>query len=475
MPHCSQYSRSNLPLQTSLPISFLIVGGGIAGLACALALRRVGHHVLVLERTDRAAARGESGVRLPPNLSKILFHWGLKDVLLKQASVTTRLVFMRYESGETLGQHVWDADMLKETRGMFLMLAHAELYDILYDAATAQGAQVRFGAEVADVDVEENEVTLACGETISADVIVGADGEYGLTRAALLGRRDPGVPTGLAVYDALIPRAAVPEYAKRIAEKSGQFVAFGDGQAIVAYPIHGADDIAIQLYGPDTHGDGKYGDVPSVALPSIARDISQKLQTAVCGARKAVRISVREHQDLEDWVSDDGPLVLIGEAAHPFPPSTIQGTAMAVEDGAVLAKLFSHLSEERQIASFLYAFQELRQARVRTVRAGEFASAFFMTAAGADADARDASMRAKAATGRNALDGEGGVEGVWDEYRVVFGYDCEDEADDWWVQWGMLRERARAGSDAGLGASVPSLLDFSAAMTSVQVTSSDGV
>ena len=74
-------------------------------------------------------------------------------------------------------------------------------------------------------------------------------------------------------------------------------------------------------------------------------------------------------------------------------PSTIQGSAMAVEDGAVLAKLFSHLSEERQIESFLYAFQELRQERVKAVHQGEFGSVLYMTAAGEMAAARDASMR----------------------------------------------------------------------------------
>ncbi|TFK86877.1 FAD/NAD-P-binding domain-containing protein [Polyporus arcularius HHB13444] len=464
----AESSRSNLPLQTSFPISFLIIGGGIAGLACALALRRVGHHVLVLEKMDRNAARAEGGVRLPPNLSKILFHWGLRDALLSKASVTTRLLFMRYESGDFLGEHVWDADMLKETRGMFLMMSHAELYDILYDAAVKHGAQVRFGAEVVDIDPEEQEVELASGEILSADVLVGADGEYGSSRTALLGERDVGTPTGLAVYDTLVPAKHIPEYAQKLSEKNGQFVAFGKGQAVVAYAIHGTDDVAFQLYGPDTGDDGRYGDVPSVDVPQVAQDIAQKLRLLVRGARKAVRISVREHRDLEDWVSDDGRLVLVGEAAHPFPPGTIQGTAMAVEDGAVLAKLFSHLSSERQIASFLYAFQELRQARVRDVRAGEFASIFFMTADGPEAAARDAAMRGKAAQGKNVLEGEGSAEGVWEEYRVVFGYDCEDEADDWWVQWGMLRERANGASE--MGASVPSLLDFSAATSQVQIT-----
>ncbi|KAI0693444.1 FAD/NAD-P-binding domain-containing protein [Cerioporus squamosus] len=464
----AESSRSNPPLQTSHPISFLIIGGGVAGLACALALQRVGHHALVLERVARDAARAEGGVRLPPNLSKILFHWGLRDALLSKASVTTRLTFMRYESGDFLGEHVWDADMLKETRGMFLMMSHAELYDILYDTAIKHGAQVRFNAEVAEIDPEEQEVKLASGEILSADVLVGADGEYGPSRTAVLGERKVGTPTGLAVYDTMVPAKNIPEYASKLSEKDGQFVAFGKSHAIVAYPVHGSEDIALQLYAPDNGDDGRYGDDPSVDIPQVAQEITQKLQILARGARKAVRISVRDHRDLEDWVSDDGRLVLIGEAAHPFPPGTIQGTAMAVEDGAVLAKLFSHLSSERQIESFLYAFQELRQSRVRNVRAGEFASVFFMTADGPEAAARDEAMRGKAAKGKNVLEGEGSAEGVWDEYRVVFGYDCEDEADDWWVQWGMLRERANGASE--MGASTPSLLDFSAAMSQVQIT-----
>ena len=123
---------------------------------------------------------------------------------------------------------------------------------------------------------------------------------------------------------------------------------------------------------------------------------------------------------------------------------------MAVEDGAVLAKLFSHLSEDRQIESFLFAFQDLRQARARSVRAGEFASAFFMTIDGEGAAQRDAAMKAKSTSGGNVLEGgEGEANSLWEEIRTIFGYDCEDEADDWWVQWGLLRERALGGGEGG--------------------------
>ncbi|KAI0689215.1 hypothetical protein C8T65DRAFT_110422 [Cerioporus squamosus] len=428
--------------QTGFPISFVIVGGGIAGLACALALRRVGHRVVVLERLSSDAARGEHGVRVPPNLSKILFHWGLKDVILSRASITTKLVIMKYESGEHLGEHRWDAEMLKETQGLFLMLSHAELYDILLDAAMALGADVRFDHHVVEVDAPGWAVILSTGQRISGDVLVGADGALGECRTAVLGRRDLGSATGLAVYDTLVPLDYVARFDTHVSEKGWHFNAFGRGRAIVAYRIRGSEDIALQLYAADTGEYGCYGDAASVDLADITKDseISEdaSLGKAVRGARKATRLSMRHHLDLDDWVAQDGRLVLIGEAAHPFPPSSLQGTAMAVEDGAVLAKLFSHLSSEDQIDSFLCAFQEIRQSRVQNVREAELSGIAMITADGPEAAARDASLRAKAAKGMNVLEGDGSAESMWEEYSVLFGYDCEDEADEWWVQWGRL-------------------------------------
>lgn len=153
---------------------------------------------------------------------------------------------------------------------------------------------------------------------------------------------------------------------------------------------------------------------------------------------------------------------------------------MAVEDGAVLAKLFSHLTSARQIESFLYAFQDLRQARTRSVRASEFGNAFFMAQPESDAARqRDAGMRALAERGVNVLEGGGGEEsGLWDEIRTIFGYDCEDEADDWWVQWGLLRERAlgrqaeEEQQEEGEGAPQAPMFNFSA--FTVQVSSAAG-
>lgn len=132
---------------------------------------------------------------------------------------------------------------------------------------------------------------------------------------------------------------------------------------------------------------------------------------------------------------------------------------MAIEDGAVLAKLFSHLQEKRQIANFLYAFQEVRQARVKHVRAQEYSVLSMMILGGEAAEERNAAMKVKAAAGTNVLAGDDtDATKQWEEMSVIFGYDCEDQADDWWVKWGILRERALSVDAKSPGLNEP---DFS--------------
>ena len=120
---------------------------------------------------------------------------------------------------------------------------------------------------------------------------------------------------------------------------------------------------------------------------------------------------------------------------------------MSLEDASVLAKLFSHLRSEDQIESFLYAFQDLRQPRCSKNRVLDMANIYSMTLpAGPETRMRDTVMRAKFDRGLNVLDSDesDGTTAQWDENREIFGYDAEDEADNWWVQWGLLRERAKA-------------------------------
>lgn len=87
--------------QDSASLSIAILGAGLAGLSCAIALAQRGHRVTVLERRDGLSEIG-AGVQVPPNASRILISWGLQERLQAKAEKRSGVQFVRYKTGETL-------------------------------------------------------------------------------------------------------------------------------------------------------------------------------------------------------------------------------------------------------------------------------------------------------------------------------------------------------------------------------------
>ncbi|KAH9832944.1 FAD/NAD-P-binding domain-containing protein [Rhodofomes roseus] len=443
-----------------LKIHFIIVGGGIAGLSAALALTRVGHRVTLLEKGDSKSNRGPGGLHLAPNGTKVLFHWGLKDSL-KAAGLTSHpLLFSQYHTGQLLGIQLWDDELLRETRGEFLLMTHGNLCEILHDAAVSQGAEIRYNAKVVDIEPEDGAVKLASGEILQADIIIGADGERGLCRRLVLGREERIEPSGLGLFDLQFgSQTATQEMAqeeKRLLEKvqgNPVYVAMGNSAGATGYPIHQGREIAFHFFfRAEFPLDGGWDDPPT-AKPELLRrlpaEMDPNLYHCAHGAQQVTRVALNKYEELDDWVHESGRLLVIGQAAHPIPHCGIQVASVAIEDAAVLGKLYHHLTIPEQAQDFLYAFQDLRKQRCAEALDGEVSMITFITTPdGPEQDARNANMRAKYRAGKNVLEGDtsdGGEGEQWVQIRTIFGYDCEDEADNWWVQWGLLR--ARANSD----------------------------
>lgn len=118
---------------------------------------------------------------------------------------------------------------------------------------------------------------------------------------------------------------------------------------------------------------------------------------------------------------------------------------MSLEDAAVLGKLFSHLRNEDQIGSFLWAYEDIRQARCNATLGEELGLFTFLTYKDKGMqDLRDSAFREKYARGTtDTIAGEDEAARQWEEMRRIYAYDCEDEADEWWVKWGVLRERSK--------------------------------
>ncbi|TFY73913.1 hypothetical protein EWM64_g10099 [Hericium alpestre] len=107
--------------QAALQIDFIIVGGGIAGLASAYALASSGHRVRVLEKLP-GLQQPAGGVRVPPNLTKILLEWGLHDELVRRGSKVRPTNLESFETGEIIGYLEWQEDVMKESGAPFFML-----------------------------------------------------------------------------------------------------------------------------------------------------------------------------------------------------------------------------------------------------------------------------------------------------------------------------------------------------------------
>ncbi|KAF8207946.1 hypothetical protein K438DRAFT_1575465, partial [Mycena galopus ATCC 62051] len=455
------------------------------GLASAIALKGAGHDVLVLEKESQLGGPDTAGgsravytdslsrtaARLPPNGCKILFDWGLEAEIRANAVVGEGFTVYKYEGKESrrdyLGTHRWDPELLSEARGDFLQMRHGDLLRILYHAALREPSKkqlnghtsratiaIEFGAEVLDADFDECSVTLRSGAVYYGDVLIGADGASGFLRQRLLAEEDePGDDEleGLAVYRQeyellksdgqlnLLQRNYSPE---RCGRRLGTWKT-----------LPGRDeDVVFWVYTPDSGEEGTWTKPANgISRISSAAAIHCPIERLATLAGPATCVQMKNHYELKSWVSKSGKVLLLGEAAHPFPIISLHTYSVAIEDAAFIGAIFSHTRNPARITEFLHAFEENRKPRCRHIDQAEKQYVAVMALPDGPMQAgRDAAFRANEAAGRNVMDAEDmDLQQMWDDMRLVFGYDPADDADEWWVSWGRLRDSPHANASKG--------------------------
>src|SRR5581483_1934140 len=196
--------------RNSLPVA--IAGGGIGGLACALALARGGFRSLVLEQ---ARAFGEVGVGLhvAPNALSVLDALGVGAAAKKNALMIERLVMFDAVTGEKVCDIPCDARFEKRFGNPYAVAHRAHIHGPLLDACRAHELiELRTNARVTGFDLNAQGVSIALdgGERIAAAALIGADGVYSSVRKQILDDGDP-VPAGAIIFRATIPAAQMPK------------------------------------------------------------------------------------------------------------------------------------------------------------------------------------------------------------------------------------------------------------------------
>ncbi|OCH96366.1 FAD/NAD(P)-binding domain-containing protein [Obba rivulosa] len=439
--------------QASLQAQFIVIGGGIAGLAVAYVLADGGHRVRVVEK--RGLGEPAGGLRVPPNLSKILRKWVGPDELKRTAVRCVGSPFLD-PSDERVGYIHWKPAVMEETGGEFLMMHHEDVHRMLYDLAVGAGADVLLHTSVVAIhpgtDALPNpSVSLSNGQVLTADFLIGADGPNSRVREVVLGEDDDTEPGGTTVYVASVPGDELRKdpVLRELVRTDEWPIWMGADRSMCGHYIRATNEFNITLFMHENDPDAQVGEEGWEDVISATNlDQSQhgpSAQKLLKLASRLVRTRfLRRPEGVPDWIDQTGRIVLIGEAAHPWFPGGTHGASMAVEDAVVFGRLFSNLRSWSQVPSFLSAFQELRQARCDAVLQSDIANAKLVALPpGPYADARNADMHRQ-------LDDwdEGALKENFEAIAEIFGYDAGDAADEWWVDWGRFGNKH---DDAGPG------------------------
>jgi salicylate hydroxylase len=344
--------------RNSQPVA--IAGGGIGGLACALALARKGFRAVVLEQ---AREFGEVGVGLhvAPNALSVLDALGVGPAAKKNALMIERLLMMDGVSGEEVANIPCDEWFERRFGNPYAVAHRAHIHGPLLDACRAHElVELRTNSRVMDFTPEEPGVTVVLdgGERIAASALVGADGVYSNVRQRIVGDGDPK-PAGAIIFRATIPAAEMP---KDLQHPYPTFWA-GPEWHMIYYPI--SDWSMFNLGCTVLTGQDKLGEAEEFAPDAVLPYFTERCEIPdrVLSIPKAFRRFVIVHREpIESWCA--GSATLLGDAAHPMVQYIAQGAAMALEDAICLAGCADACDGD-----FSTAFRRYQDARiVRTAR-----------------------------------------------------------------------------------------------------------
>ncbi len=338
----------------------IIAGGGTGGLAAAIALRRAGLEPLVLEQAPAFTAI-DAGLGLYANAMKALSYLGA-DAYWRQTAA-------RIDVSEQRGLN--DDQLITSSSLEPRAAKYGEPYfcghraDLLTSLLMALPPEcVRTGSRVVAFEetARDVRVELGGGEEVRGDLLVGADGLRSATRELLMGEREARF-TDVVVWRGLIPREKVPgRYDAKI------MAWFGPRRHVLLYPLrhdrHPDSVYSLSAFVPATevHRESWTASGDLADLHESLADACPGIQDLLALINEALITGIYFRDPLETWGADR--VTLLGDAAHPAPPSAGQGAGMALEDAVMLAACLRRAGTGNERAA-LREYEFRRQPRTK--------------------------------------------------------------------------------------------------------------
>lgn len=327
--------------------AFIIVGGGIAGLASALALAPHASSVTVLERNSRFQEVG-AGIQLSPNAFAALDELGVKEAVLTRSIRVQRLTVLDAQSGGTLVDFPLDDRFEAQFGHPYAVVHRGALHRTLLDACRRLAAiRLITNANVNGLTEHDDSITanLADGRVFVGDVLIGADGLNSSVRAQVVGDGAPE-PAGHVVYRAVI---SAEQFPADLPARSSILWA-GPDMHVVHYPL--ADGASFNLVATRVEPVNEMfanREIQAAWVRSAFANVAPPLRRLLDAPAHWRAWSIADRAPVRTW--HRGRAVLMGDAAHPMLQYAAQGACQAIEDAVIFARLVGAVGANDAVAS----------------------------------------------------------------------------------------------------------------------------
>lgn len=324
-------------------MNIAILGGGVAGVSSAIALKMKGFDVSIYERYGSSSNIG-AGIVVWPNAAYVLDRLG---VLNEIEAVSGRPVRMRRLSSTNEYLGAIDIEKINGHMGYSsLSILRSDLQMVLLSKLESIGVDIQYAHTVTNIETRDSgqaEVHFQNGLKITADVLIGADGRMAsCARRYVLGHNAP-------IYQGFINWVGVYESEEDPFEEIEIADYWGVGKRFGIVPVtknmaYWAGGAASATIGPRNQAEYK------AELGSRFSDWPQAVQKVIhqTPVERINKVYVHDHDPIRTWHKHN--LILIGDAAHAPLPTSGQGACQALEDAWHLAKHLSNNLHDLQKA-----------------------------------------------------------------------------------------------------------------------------
>ena len=337
--------------QSNSDLPVLVSGGGIGGLAAALALVRQGFNVQVFEQAPEIGEIG-AGIQLGPNAFHAFDALGVGDKARGRA-VYTDYMCMHDAIDETLVGRIETGEAFRKRFGNpYAVIHRADIHGSLLEGAVETG-RVQFFTNTRIEKIEQDDAAKTVtaidqnGKRWVGQALIGADGGKSVVRAQYV--NDPPRVTGHVVYRAVVEKADFPDDLKWNAASLWA----GPKCHLVHYPLRGGEqyNVVVTFHSRQQEIWG-VTDGSKEEVESYFQGISPKARQLIELPKSWKRWATADREPIDTWVF--GRATILGDAAHPTTQYMAQGACMAMEDAVTLGEALRVTNKDWDAALALY-------------------------------------------------------------------------------------------------------------------------